>query len=215
MKSKCRFTIIFSLILLLGCVSWSCRDKEHNANEADLEMDCCCPHCRILIQPYGDFSQARAKKVSTQLVQALEKHMADLAVTDVVILPNKPLTDDLLNDAKTRYRAQKILDLQRGAQKGRNDVIIGLTDKDISTTHHGQKDWGILGLTYVGQSNSVISTFRVSDKSQFWKVVLHEFGHGLGLRHCPNNDKSCFMVDANGKPNLSPQNHFCKSCARL
>lgn len=105
---------------------------------------------------------------------------------------------------------------QQGAKKERNDVIIGLTDKDISTSIHGQEDCGILGLTYVGRSNSVISTYRVKDKSQFWKVVLHEFGHGyLGLHHCPNNDKSCFMVDAQGKPNLAPQRHFCDSCARL
>ena len=212
----CRFSIIFSLILLMGCVNWSCRDKNHHANEADLELDCSCPHCRILIQPYDGFSQARAKEVSKQLVHALEKHMEGLAVTDVVILPNKPLTDDLLNDAKTRYRAQKILNQQQGAKKERNDVIIGLTDKDISTSIHGQEDFGILGLTYVGRSNSVISTYRVKDKSQFWKVVLHEFGHGyLGLHHCPNNDKSCFMVDAQGKPNLAPQRHFCDSCARL
>ena len=216
MKSMYRFSIIFLLIMLMGAVNWSCSNNDRNANETDLEADYCCPHCRILIQPYGDFSQARAKEVSRQLVHALDEHVAELAVTDVVILPNKPLTDDLLNDAKTRYRAQKILDQQRGTRKERNDVVIGLTDKDISTSIHGQEDFGILGLTYVGMNNSVISTFRVSDKSQFWKVVLHEFGHGyLGLHHCPNNDKSCFMVDAQGKPNLAPQRHFCDSCARL
>ncbi|MBQ3364269.1 MAG: hypothetical protein IJG42_10005 [Muribaculaceae bacterium] len=153
--------------------------------------------------------------MSKQLVHALNEHMKGLAVTEVKVLPNKPLTKDLMNDAKTRYRASKILDLQQGMIKQPGDVVIGLTDKDISTSVHGYEDWGILGLSYLNKSNCVISTFRVKDKSQFWKVVLHEFGHGfVGLPHCPNNDSSCFMVDANGKPNLTPQRHFCDSCAR-
>ena len=141
--------------------------------------------------------------------------MKGLAVTKVKVLPNKSLTVELMNDAKTRYRASKILDQQQGMIKQPGDVVIGLTNEDISTSIHGYNDWGILGLSYLNKSNCVISTFRVKDKSQFWKVVLHEFGHGfLGLPHCPNNDSSCFMVDAKGKPNLTPQRHFCETCSR-
>lgn len=142
--------------------------------------------------------------------------MKGLAVTEIQVMPNKPLTEDLMNKGKTRYRASKILDQQQGFVKQPGDVVIGLTDKDISTSVHGYEDWGILGLSYLNKSNCVISTYRVKDKSQFWKVVLHEFGHGfLGLPHCPNNDSSCFMVDANGKPNLAPERHFCDSCSKL
>ena len=182
---------------------------------SNAEEDCTCPHCRILIQPYGNFSQARAQEVSEQLQSALSKHMRGLAVSEVQVLPNKPLSEELMNKAKTRYRASKILDQQQGLFQQQGDVVIGLTDKDISTSVHGYEDWGILGLSYLNRSNCVISTYRVKDKSQFWKVVLHEFGHGfLGLPHCPNNDSSCFMVDANGRPNLTPERHFCDSCSR-
>ena len=200
-------------------LAWNCTNNDKQIENVEFVSndapDCTCPHCRILIQPYDDFSRDKALEVSRQLERALNKHMKDLAVTEVKVLPNQLLTVDLMNDAKTRYRARKILDKQKDIQQQPGDVIIGLTDSDISTTLHGHDDWGILGLSYLNKNNCVISTYRVKDKSQFWKVVLHEFGHGfLGLPHCPNNDRTCFMVDANGKPNLTPQHHFCDSCSR-
>ena len=212
--------LYITLTFLFGCLVWSCTNNAKKIKNIEVVpdslVDCTCPHCRILIQPYDSFSQERAVELSKQLENALNDYAEGLAVTEVKILPNKPLTDNLMNDAKTRFRASKILDQQENLKQQRNDVIIGLTDSDISTTHHGYQDWGILGLSYLNRNNCVISTFRVKDKTQFWKVVLHEFGHGfLGLDHCPNNDRSCFMVDANGKPDLAKQHHFCDSCTKF
>ena len=212
--------IIIFICALLTCGIWSCTNNAKSIKNVELvsnvEPECTCPHCRILIQPYDDFSQNKALEVSKQLERALNKHMKGLAVTEVLVMPNKPLSEDLMNKSKTRYRASKILDQQQGLVKQLGDVVIGLTDKDISTSVHGYEDWGILGLSYLNKNNCVISTYRVKDKSQFWKVVLHEFGHGfLGLPHCPNNDSSCFMVDANGKPNLTPERYFCDLCSKL
>lgn len=212
--------IIILLAILMGCGIWSCMDNAKRIKNVELvsngEPECTCPHCRILIQPYADFSPTKAQEVANQLQAALSKHAKDLIVTEIQVLPNKPLTEDLMNKAKSRYRASKILDQQQGLQEQPSDVILGLTNSDISTTLHGYDDWGILGLSYLKRNNCVISTFRVKDKSQFWKVVLHEFGHGFfGLPHCPNNDSRCFMVDANGKPNLTPQIHFCDSCSKF
>lgn len=217
-----KYLIITLFTLLIGCATWSCCNNAKRIKHVEFvsakseAVECTCPHCTLLIQPYGDFSQARAKEVSEQLEQVLSKHMKGLAVTEVKVLPNKPLTAELMNDAKTRYRASKILDQQQSMLKQPSDVVIGLTDEDISTSIHGYEDWGILGLSYLKRNNCVISTFRVKDKTQFWKVVLHEFGHGfLGLDHCPNSDPTCFMVDAKGKPNLTPQHHFCDTCSKL
>ena len=183
--------------------------------ENDGQAECTSPHCRILIQPYGDFSKERAQSVAKELEKSLATYVKDLALTEVQVLPGKPLTEDLMNDAKTRYRASKILDKQASFKSQNDDMIIGLTDCDISTDAHGYDDWGILGLSYMGYSNCVISTFRVKDKSQFWKVVLHEFGHAyLGLDHCPNNDPQCFMVDCNGKPDLARERYLCDTCSK-
>ena len=210
------FIVIASLVM---CLAWSCTNNAKRIKHVDVVSDtvaeCLCPHCRLLIQPYGDFSYDRAKAVAEELEKSLATYVEDLAVTEVQVLPAKPLTEDLMNDAKTRYRASKILDKQAGLKSQKNDAIIGLTDKDISTSAHGYEDWGILGLSYMGHSNCVISTFRVKDKSQFWKVVLHEFGHSyLGLDHCPNNDPQCFMVDCNGKPDLARERYLCDTCTK-
>jgi archaemetzincin len=215
---KKHLTIMLLCAALLGCGASSCsKDKPKSApveKEAN-EPECSCPHCHILIQPYGNFSQARAKEVAKNLEKNLQQHANDLVVTKVDILPNQPLTEDLMNKAKTRYRASKILDRQSSSVHEPDEAIIGLTDSDISTTAHGHEDWGILGLSNINKGNCVISTFRVKDKSQLWKVVLHEFGHAfLGLPHCPNNDPTCFMVDANGKPDLAKENRFCPTCAK-
>ena len=69
-------------------------------------------------------------------------------------------------------------------------------------------------MSEMGNANCVISTYRVKDKTQFWKVVLHEFGYGfLGLDHCPNHDPQCFMVDCKGKPDLVQEKYLCDTCS--
>ena len=123
-----RLLYIIVWALLVGSLAWSCCNNAKRIKKVELIADstevaeCTCPHCRLLIQPYGDFSQARAQEVSNQLVAALDKHMNGLAVTEVKILPAKPLTVSLMNDAKTRYRASKILDLSSNAEMETADV---------------------------------------------------------------------------------------------
>ena len=86
-----------------------------------------------------------------------------------------------------------------------------MTSKDISTSKKDRKgnilkpeykyqDWGIMGLAYCPGNSCVISSFRLKHKNKtiyfdrLKKVSVHEFGHNLGLPHCPN--KKCVMTDA-------------------
>jgi len=88
---------------------------------------------------------------------------------------------------------------------------LGLTSKDISVTkrddsgnikkpEYKYQDWGIMGLAYCPGESCVVSTFRIKHKNKtvyfdrLKKVAVHEFGHNLGLPHCPN--KKCVMTDA-------------------
>lgn len=215
---KKQLLYIVTCAMVVGCLAWSCTSNDKRVKNvesvANAKVERTVPHCRILIQPYGDFSKERAQKVAAELKKSLATYVKDLIVTGVQVLPSRPLTEDLMNDAKTRYRAGKILDKQVSLKSQKEDVIIGLTDCDISTTAHGYDDWGILGMSEMGNSNCLLSTNRVKDKTQFWKVVLHEFGHGfLGLDHCPNNDPQCFMVDCNGKPDLAKEKYLCGTCS--
>ncbi|MFB9845298.1 hypothetical protein [Mucilaginibacter ginsenosidivorans] len=92
-------------------------------------------------------------------------------------------------------------------------VVIGLTDKDISTRKGSINDWGIMGLGFQPGNACVISTFRLSKErrmDQFYKLALHELGHTQGLPHC--NKRTCLMRDAEGGNHLDEETGFCESC---
>lgn len=110
-----------------------------------------------------------------------------------------------------RYRADSIIKLQKKDLKDSIQYVLGLTNKDISTTKRDKdgnikkpvykyEDWGIMGLAYCPGNSCIISTFRIQSSNKriyfnrFKKIIVHEFGHNLGLPHC--NDKKCVMTDA-------------------
>jgi len=76
-----------------------------------------------------------------------------------------------------------------------------------------------MGLAYCPGNSCIVSTFRIKhpDKekhfSRLKKVALHEFGHNLGLPHCP--DKACVMTDAVESVATidNAQLALCKGCA--
>ncbi len=86
-----------------------------------------------------------------------------------------------------------------------------MTNKDVSVTKKDAdgkvlkpewkyNDFGVMGLGYCPGNSCVVSTFRLKNKdknlelSRLKKVVIHEFGHNLGLPHC--SDKHCVMTSA-------------------
>ncbi|MCO6173584.1 matrixin family metalloprotease [Flavobacterium sp. NRK F10] len=110
-----------------------------------------------------------------------------------------------------RYRADSIIRFQKKDLKDSIQYVLGLTNKDISTTKRDKdgnikkpvykyEDWGIMGLAYCPGNSCIISTFRIQSPNEriyfnrFKKIIVHEFGHNLGLPHC--NDKKCVMTDA-------------------
>ena len=194
---KYRYTILLAVLMLLGC------KKTEDAN-------CTCPPT-IFLQPYENYTQEEAKQLSI----VLEKECLELYGVEFEfdVLPNKKLSADLMNNSKSRYRADKFIDsLKKEASDHR--IMIGLTHKDVSVPYKGKPDWGVLGLSIHGTYACVVSDYRLKNKKRdFWKVVTHEFTHtACKYGHCPNDDPTCIMKDANGKADFANKVDFCKTC---
>jgi archaemetzincin len=129
---------------------------------------------------------------------------------EVRTLPAHGLLASAWYAPRQRYRAEKLLDWLRGRKPADADRIMGLTAADISTTKGRHRDWGICGLADLGGDASVVSTWRIGKKlgthpkagrheaylARLADLAAHEFGHQLGLPHCPTS--GCILEDAAG-----------------
>jgi len=196
MKARLLY-ILLAVLMLCDC------KKTEQANYT-------CPPT-IFLQPYDNYTQKEAQ----QLSKVLEKKFLELygVEFDFEILPNKKFSVDLMNESKSRYRADKIIDsLKKEASDHR--IMIGLTHKDVSVSYKGKPDWGVLGLSIHGTYACVVSDYRLKNKKRdYWKVVTHEFTHtAWNYGHCPNDDPTCIMKDAKGKADFSNKIGLCKTC---
>lgn len=198
--------VLFSCLFVLSCAN---KSKESFNKKT-----------KLAVQPYGNFSNQEVA-IATKVLDSF----FDLNIT---VVPAKKLDPRaFVNIKKPRYRADSIIKFQKEYIKdGSFDYILGLTNKDISTTIKEKthvdpiyQDWGILGLARLNGNTCVISTNRMKKQEQpkkfglrFKKVVVHEFGHNLNLPHCPN--KSCVMTSAVEKLSNIDQAklQFCKKC---
>lgn len=200
MKKVLLFLIFTSI---LGC------KQSQPDNDVD-EIDCCCPGCTIYIQPYENFTIEEVNKIIPELKKQFDHWLYGEWIFKILDPVSLPKNSNLTNYNK--YEAIKILNFQNRKIKN-NEVIIGLTHKDICKDIHNIKHYGIVGLSYSPGNVCIVSDKRLKDKSQIWKPILHEFIHAYyGEKHCPNNDPTCFMVDAKGKGNFAIQNKLCNSC---
>jgi len=152
------------------------------------------------------------------------------------ILPEIELPKQAFVNIKSpRYRADSIITIQNRSINDSLDFVLGLTHKDISITKHDVKgnikepkwkynDFGVMGLAYCPGKSSIVSSFRLKHKdkslefSRLKKVVIHEFGHNLGLPHCPN--KHCVMTSAAEKISTIDNEKLelcskCKTCVGM
>lgn len=174
------------------------------------------------IQPYKGFPKNKT--------DTLSKAIADFYHIKVVVLPEKEIPESaFINIKSPRYRADSIIRIQNRMIPDSVDFIMGLTDKDVSVTKKEldgsikkpewkYNDFGVMGLAYCPGKSGIISSFRLKTKdsrlhfTRLKKVTIHEFGHNLGLPHCPN--PHCVMTSANEK--ISTIDHekmeLCNDC---
>ena len=179
------------IVLLVSCTKEKLHDSE---NEKRI----------VGIQPYGKFSKEEAKLISF-VIDSFYR-------LETKILPNKDLPKSAFTKIKSpRYRADSIIKIQNQNIPKNVYYVLGLTNQDISVTKNDKNgqilepkwkysDFGIMGLAYKPGKSAIVSKFRIKSKNKklemtrLRKVAIHEFGHNLGLSHCPN--KNCVMTSA-------------------
>ena len=177
------------------------------------ETLCTCPFVKISLQPYADFTQKEALKLKEDLENNLSPLIGEYALS-IDVLPNKPLTNTLMNEVGSRYRADKIINsLEKDADS--QHIIIALTHKDISVSYKGRPDWGVLGLSLIPKKACVVSTYRLKNRKDLWKLTTHEFIHTcFNYKHCPNDNPKCIMKDAKGHADFSNKTTLCEQCSK-
>ncbi len=167
----------------------------------------------VAILPFGE--------VDDRTLDAVAEAIAARGRVQVRKEKARPLPGDAWYAMRKRYRAEKLLDAidadpPKGAWK-----VVAVTDAEISTTKGDVADWGIGGLGNIGGRSCVVSTFLLRKHSKtratflrrLADLAVHEWGHTLGLDHCPV--KGCVMRDAHGKLIRSidaSSGQFCEYC---
>jgi len=199
MKNVLMLSIILSLFISCSMISME-DDKhaEYTPSETSKATQ------TIVIQPFVGFPASSANLIAKQLK---EMYLGAIVVNDAI-----PFPDNAFNPARSRYRADSLIKYLSSLAKD-GQLIIGLTNRDISTTKDNYPDWGIMGLGYCPGKSCIASTFRLKGGNpleKLFKVAIHELGHTQGLPHCPN--QTCLMRDAEGKDHLDEENEFCPRC---
>ena len=181
---------------------------------------------RKLLLPYNLLESSVQKKLKS----CKKKFLNSIAVNVTLLKPIELPKNAYINVKSSRYRADTLIRFLRKNMDSNYNFVIGLTDKDISTTKYSNQstktikepsykyaDWGIFGLGFMPGKSCIVSTYRLKEKnfrSRFIKICCHELGHNFGLPHC--SDTTCIMQDAAEtiKTIDNVQLNLCNSCKK-
>ncbi|QHS62909.1 Zn-dependent protease [Chitinophaga agri] len=184
---KGRYSWLLLCILLTAC--------EHVARQSETATR------HVLILPLG-----RVKDV--QIRQAYEGIRKIYPKTTV--LPAQDMPAFTYYEPRNRNRADSLIAWMNRMAKP-NEIYVGITMQDISTSKGMFSDYGVMGLGYCPGKACIISSYRLKNKQHFFKLVIHELGHNMGLSHCPV--ATCYMRDAKGGDPTAEETGFCTRCS--
>lgn len=152
----------------------------------------------VAIQPLGDIPERQIEFTK----EVLER---EFGVKTVALAP-KEIPAAYFNADRNRYRLDKLLDnlffrLPKDAQR-----IIGVVDGLLENKSQGRVFGGALAHHRVAVYGSSVIPNQIDQKIFFYPIIMHEFGHTLGLLHCTR--PNCAMNSPR------PSIELCTYCRR-
>ncbi len=203
------FFIILSSLIIQGCY------PEPKVIEIDFPTTSENKKIKIALIPFSGIDAIYPKLLKTEIEVFYN--------CKVTIVPEQKLPDFAYYKPRNRYKADSLLKYLKQSLPLEHELILGITNKDVSTKDEIHDDWGVFGLGFLGGPSCVVSDFRLKKSAKnkrhlqerLVKVVLHELGHTLGLPHCTAN-KKCLMRDAEGtiKSVDEEEKYLCESCKK-
>ena len=198
-------------LIILFCLFISCNNLNSNKDKLVAKFDVLKKeeNKSIYIQPFEGFPQSNTN--------IIEKKLKQIYSGSIIVNNAIPLPKNAKKQNRNRYCADTLI-RYLGTLIKKDDLIIGLTKNDISTTKDKNSDWGIFGLGYKPGKSCVVSTFKLKGNNKLeklFKLVIHELGHNQGLALTKNDhctEKTCFMRAANGRDHLDELKMFCPKC---
>ena len=217
MRTRKHISVIAAIILcavMAACGSQQSRDQQNEQVEqapakptSRQAKSGSRPIATIYIYRYDDFPEAKARLLRDQL--------QSMYPSVILVKTPIPLPKAHYYKPRDRYKGTGLLD---DLMKFRNGgYALGLTRKIIYDKNEKSPTFGIFGISYIGDSVSVISSLRprtlkplTDDDLQ--ELMLHELGHAFGLPHC--KDERCMMVDAEHGYKFAQTESFCNDCKK-
>jgi archaemetzincin len=159
---------------------------------------------RIKILPIGE--------IGPKSLRILQKDLEGIFST-VEILEPISIIQTAFNPGRNQYLASKFLSQ---VKKTQGDHILGVTEVDLYTPDLNF----VFGQAQLPGKAAVISLNRLHTndhslfRSRMVKEAVHELGHTLGLRHCP--DIHCVMHFSNSLMDTDIKaGTFCENCQKI
>jgi len=151
------------------------------------------------------------------LLTSIQTTLTEILSSTILLSKDEIEIDNFFNADRGQYDAAAILSLYEKKGLNRRTIIITSVDLYIPIFTY------VFGLAKLEGKIGIVSAHRLKSdfyglppdedllKSRLVKEIIHELGHLLNLRHCP--DYQCVMASSNTADDLDIKgSHFCNSC---